>query len=113
LPCPRACVRLIIAFIGQVAKPCRSDSAIYKNHERNLTEKVSATAEAASIQAETEIEHARLPGLRFAEEAYLANALALNSMVFGSIGILADPIINPEDASGLAGPPAPMAAASS
>ena len=36
-----------------------------------------------------------------------ANALALNSAVFGSIGILADPIINPQDASSLAGPPAP------
>ena len=36
-----------------------------------------------------------------------ANALALNTAVFGSIGILADPLINPPGASGLAGPPAP------
>ena len=36
-----------------------------------------------------------------------ANALALNSAVFGSIGILADPIIHPQGASGLAGPPSP------
>ena len=36
-----------------------------------------------------------------------ANALALNSAVFGSIGILADPIINPQAPSSLAGPPAP------
>ncbi len=36
-----------------------------------------------------------------------ANALALNTAVFGSIGILADPLINPPETSGLAGPPAP------
>jgi YD repeat-containing protein len=35
------------------------------------------------------------------------NALALNTGVFTAIGILADPIINPPEASGLAGPPAP------